>query len=309
MVNNTSAFLYAENSNSSDENYDVDKIGMGYLNATGEIRYSLRNDLMFHIVMNKSEIALKGLICALKGWRYEDIKNVKILNPIDYGNCIGKTLVLDVKVELNNLEIIDIELQLYSDKKWEKRSVLYLCRAYDCIGYSEDYELLKPTLSVIITETKCMPKEYIPEFYSKFEFLNVKNHQSYSSLLGINVLYLDQTDLATEEDKENKLDYWAKLFKATTWEELKAIVKNNPYLEEVAKTMFSSNVIPQEKTILEAEERARHMQRCMYENGYDDGKREAEEEFKKAKEELDNEKNILLAQLEELKKQLNDSKK
>ena len=47
----------------------------------------------------------------------------------------------------------------------------------------------------------------------------------------------------------------------------------------------------------------------MYQNGYNDGKREAEEEFKKAKEELDNEKNILLAQLEELKKQLNDSKK
>ena len=51
----------------NNSNYDVDKIGMGYLNATGEIKYSLRNDIMFHIVMNKSKEALKGLICALKG--------------------------------------------------------------------------------------------------------------------------------------------------------------------------------------------------------------------------------------------------
>ncbi len=303
MENNTSAFLYAENNNNnSDENYDVDKIGMGYLTATGEIKFSLRFDLMFHIVMNKSEIALKGLICSLKGWKYEDIKSIKILNPIDYGNCIGKTLVLDVKVELNNQEIIDIELQLYSDKKWEKRSVLYLCRAYDNIGFSEDYELLKPTLSVIITETKCMPRKYIPEFYSKYEFLNVKNYQTYSSLLGINVLYLDQTELATAEDKDNKLDYWAKLFKATTWEELKAIVKNNPYLEEVAKTMYSTNVIPQEKTLLEAEQRARHIQRCMYENGYDDGKRETEELLKNKDKEIEK----LYQEIEELKKQLNN---
>ena len=65
----------------------------------------------------------------------------------------------------------------------------------------------------------------------------------------MNVLYLDQTELATKEDKENKLDYWAKLFKATTWEELKAIVKNNPCMEEVAKIMYSSNIIPQEQTM------------------------------------------------------------
>ena len=149
----------------------------------------------------------------------------------------------------------------------------------------------------------------MPEFYSRYKLLNIKNHEPYSSLLEMNVLYLDQTELATKEDKENKLDYWAKLFKATTWEELKAIVKNNPCMEEVAKIMYTSNVMPKEKIMLELEKNAKYYQKCMYQNGYNDGKREAEEEFKKAKEELDNEKNILLAQLEELKKQLNDSKK
>lgn len=277
----------------NNSNYDVDKIGMGYLNATGEIKYSLRNDIMFHIVMNKSKEALKGLICALKGLNYDEVKNVTVMNPIDYSDCIGKMIVMDVKVELNNSEIIDIELQLYADEYWEKRSLLYLSRAYNNIGQSEDYSSLKPTLFIAITDTKSINKRFKPEFYSKYMFLNIKNHEPYSSLLGINVLYLDQIELATEDDKKNKLDYWAKLFKATTWEELKAIVKNNPCMEEVAKIMYSSNIIPQEQTILEAEQRARHMQRCMYENGYNAAKKEDEDKIE-----------ALEKEIEELKKQL-----
>ena len=288
---NSTAVLVADNNN-----YDVDKIGMGYLTATGEIKYSLRSDLMFHIVMNKSKEALKGLICALKGLKYEDVKDVSILNPIDFSDCIGKVIVMDVKVELNNSEIIDVELQLYSDCDWEKRSLLYLCRAFDNIGQSENYSSIMPTTFIAITETKCISKKYKPEFYSKYRFLNEENYEPYSSLLGINVLYLDQTELATDEDKKCKLDYWAKLFKAATWEELKAIVKDNPCMEEVAKIMYSSNVMPKEKIMLELERNAKHYQHCMYQNGYNDAKKEDEELIK--------ENENLKAQIEELKKQL-----
>lgn len=71
-------------------------------------------------------------------------------------------------------------------------------------------------------------------------------------------------------------------------------------MEEVAKTMYSSNVIPQEKTLLEAEQRARYIQRCMYENGYDDAKKE----YEKSISEISKENELLRAQIEELKKQL-----
>lgn len=129
-----------------------------YRNATGIIQTGLTNDMLFHIVMNKSRKALKGLICALKRLDPEDVRDVNILNPIDYGNYISKEVVLDVRVELNNYEIMDIELQLYHDPNWDKRSVLYLCRAFDTIGEGEDYSLLKPTTLIIITERGFMTK-------------------------------------------------------------------------------------------------------------------------------------------------------
>lgn len=52
---------------------------------------------------------------------------------------------------------------------------------------------------------------------------------------------LTHIELATEEDKLWQIDYWARLFTATTWEELKMITNNNSYLEAAAETMYELN--------------------------------------------------------------------
>ena len=44
--------------------------------------------------------------------------------------------------------------------------------------------------------------------------------------------------MATQEDREWKIDYWASLFKATTWEELKMLAKQNPILEDAVETIY-----------------------------------------------------------------------
>ena len=77
----------------------------------------------------------------------------------------------------------------------------------------------------------------------------------YSSMLGINVLYLNHTDLATPNDEANDLVYWARLFQATTWEELKDLSTHDPAFEEVATVMYNSNIQSEEKTIMEAHQR------------------------------------------------------
>ena len=94
-----------------------------------------------------------------------------------------------------------------------------------------------------------------PEFYSHYQLLNTKNHQPYTDYLSLNVLYLGQTELATEEDIQNGLLYWAELFKANTWEELKALCRREPGFEEVAIVMYNSNIQDQERTLYEAHQR------------------------------------------------------
>lgn len=64
----------------------------------------------------------------------------------------------------------------------------------------------------------------------------------YSSNFDLRVVNLIQIELATEEDKQYQIDYWAALFKSKTWEELKMIAEKNEYLNEASKTIFHMTV-------------------------------------------------------------------
>jgi len=55
--------------------------------------------------------------------------------------------------------------------------------------------------------------------------MNVKNHHTYSDRFILNVVDLTKIDMATSEDKDYQIDYWARLFKARTGEDLKMIAK------------------------------------------------------------------------------------
>ena len=66
-----------------------------------------------------------------------------------------------------------------------------------------------------------------PEFYSTYKMINVKNSNVYSSKFVLSVVDLSNIELATEEDRLHGIDYWARVFKARTWEELKMLAKDN----------------------------------------------------------------------------------
>ena len=55
------------------------------------------------------------------------------------------------------------------------------------------------------------------------------------------MLDLNQIELATEEDKAYKIDYWAKLFKAKTWEDIKMLAQNDNVFEEACETVYKMN--------------------------------------------------------------------
>ena len=76
------------------------------------------------------------------------------------------------------------------------------------------------------------------EFYAQYKMMNVKKGYIYSDKLDLRVINLKCTELATDEDKEYQIDYWVKLFKAKTWEEVKSMSEKNEYINEASKTIF-----------------------------------------------------------------------
>ena len=68
--------------------------------------------------------------------------------------------------------------------------------------------------------------------------VNERNYSRYSDKLRLSVLDLNCINLATEEDKRYKIDYWAKLFNSTTWEELKMYAESDDNLREAATSIY-----------------------------------------------------------------------
>ena len=204
--------------------------------ATGEIKYNMTNDYMFRALFQQNTIALKGLLSSLLHMPPEDILSVEIMNPIVIGETINdKEFRLDIKAVLNHYQQINLEMQVVNRHDWPERSIGYLSRMYNSLQKGDQYINVKPAIHIGILNFS--PFDGEPIFYSRNMLMDMNKRRIYSDKFQVNVLELKQVELATEEDKKWNLDFWAKLFKARTWEELKMIAKDNEYFTEASNTL------------------------------------------------------------------------
>ena len=140
------------------------------------------------------------------------------------------------------------------------------------------------------------PFEERPCFFDTYMMMDEKGYV-YTEKLTIKTLDLTRTDLATETDKRYNLDKWAKLFKVSTWDELKELSRDNKYFEEAAKSM---RLISEEDELRERMiEREEYYARQKYLEDCEKRADKAEAELKEAKTVLE-EKEKRIAELEKL---------
>lgn len=209
-------------------------------NAYGKVPYGMTNDYMFRAVLQSNNRVLRGLICSLLHLTDKEVVSVKITNPIILGEAVqSKEIRLDINVLLNNRTLINLEMQVTNRLNWQNRSVIYLCRSFDSLAHGQNYEEAKSVIHIGFLDYTLF--DAYPEFYASYKLLNVKNHQKYSDNITLNVVDLSRIDLATDEDKKYHIDGWAKLLKATTWEEVKVLASKDEDMNEAAETIFMFN--------------------------------------------------------------------
>ena len=208
-----------------------------YRNATGPVAIRMTNDYLFKVLLQKNEKVLHGLICSLLHLKQEEIRDIKIQNPIIPGDSISeKDIILDMKVIFNNAVIVDLEMQVVNEHNWTDRSLYYACRNYTNLEGGEAYEQTMPSVQIGLLNFTLFEEH--PGFYTKFKLLEETKHYPYTDKLQIRVLDLTQIHLATEEDRAYNIDEWAMLFKAQTWEEIKMLASKNQEIDEAATTIY-----------------------------------------------------------------------
>ena len=228
--------------------------------ATGEVEFRLTNDCMFHVVFQKNPKALLGLCASLLHMHPEEIRSVEVLNPFEFKTMpTDKTFILDLKIMLNDNSILNFEVQVVDEADWPERSLTYACRTFDHLKKGESYLDVKPVRHIGFLDYDL--KGLTPEFYATYQLLNIRNHERYTGKFTLSVVNLDQIELATEEDRKYGIDYWARLFKATTWEAIKKMAQENEYISSAAETMFESSQDASMRYYLEGVEEANRIRR------------------------------------------------
>jgi predicted transposase/invertase (TIGR01784 family) len=223
--------------------------------ATGPIRYPLTNDYMFHAVFQESPASLKHLLSALLDIPFEEILSCELQNPIILGEHIDdKDCVLDIRLLLNGGRLINLEMQAGHFSTWPNRALFYLCRLYCNIKKGENYSAIKPALHIGILTNPPFPE--VQEFYSEYLLTNTKNSHIFSSIFSLRVLDLSQINDVPEKNQDTQLYFWARLFTATTWEEIRMITEKNKNLTDAAS--YLRQLTEEEKIQLQCEARERY---------------------------------------------------
>lgn len=200
----------------------------------GKLPYKLTNDYLFRAVFQTRPKALEGLCRAVLRLRPEDSISVTLQNPIELGTRIdNKEFILDLAIVINNTLFLNMEMQVYRETFWKERSLSYACRSFDQLNHGDGYGQILPVVHVGFLNYSLFP-EY-PEFFATYQLANTScadYSYLYSDKLRISVVDLTQIERATENDKAHDVDLWARVFTATTWEEIEVLAQNNEYLQE-----------------------------------------------------------------------------
>ena len=100
------------------------------INAKGKIDYTFTNDFVFRAILQRNKNVLTALICSLLHLPTDEV-DVTITNTIELGNAFSdKDFILDIRVEMNDGRLIDLEMQMTNEYNWPERSISYADSQY-----------------------------------------------------------------------------------------------------------------------------------------------------------------------------------
>ena len=212
--------------------------GAEWHKMTGTVPVRMTNDYLFRALMQYDNDTLTALTAALLHRNADEIASAEITNPILLGDSVAdKQFILDIRVLLDGNTSLDLEMQVIKEADWVERSVGYLCRTYDSLNRGQAYVDANTAVQIGLLDFTLFPDD--PGFFAVYMLTNTRSGRVYTDKFRLYSVDLTRADLATDEDKAYRIDQWARMFKATTWEELMMAAQQNPAIDKaVSRSVY-----------------------------------------------------------------------
>ena len=202
----------------------------------------------------------------------ESILKIKIRNVLVLNSEIPKDLLdekasrLDIRAEIDNERIINIEMQVKYQSDIEKRSTLYMSKNISTqIKIAEKYGLLKPSIVInILNFNRYRRNSYHSVAHMKFEKTSKEEYvdfgynpeeETVTDVLEMHFIELPKFIKKNPEAK-TKLEQWLWLI-AGREDKIKMSKLDNPEVKKAMKLVEEVLSDPVEREILDAREMAR----------------------------------------------------
>ena len=202
----------------------------------------------------------------------ESILKIKIRNVLVLNSEIPKDLLdekasrLDIRAEIDNERIINIEMQVKYQSDIEKRSTLYMSKNISTqIKIAEKYGLLKPSIVInILNFNRYRRNSYHSVAHMKFEKTSKEEYvdlgynpeeETATDVLEMHFIELPKFIKKNPEAK-TKLEQWLWLI-AGREDKIKMSKLDNPEVKKAMKLVEEVLSDPAEREILDAREMAR----------------------------------------------------
>ena len=224
------------------------------------------------------------------------LRNVQVLNaeiPKDILDERGS--VLDIRAELDNTKIVDIEMQVKDQGNISKRSTVYMSKNIATqIKTSEDYQGLKPSIVInILNFNRYKRNSYHSIAHMKFEKTRKEEY--------VDLGYKEEEQLATDvlemhfielpkfikknPEIKTKLDEWLWLI-AGREDKIEMSKLDNPEVKKAMKLVDEIMADPKEREIIEARAMAKFNYDTEVAYAKEQGKKESKKEVAKRMKEL-----------------------
>ena len=219
---------------------------------SGEL-LNLTKDLVFQELFGKQknkDITAHLLSLILN----REIKNIDLdVNKRMLGNRKNsKTGRLDIRAKFNDGEDCNIELQVEPYPYMDKRMLEYWGSMYDAkINSGDSYEVLKPTISILITDYKITNLKHISKYHTIWN-LREKDFSDTILTNDIEMHILEIPKINDNEMLKDELVQWLRFIKEPENKEVEKFMEENKYLKQARKELEHLSGDPDFKRLLES---------------------------------------------------------
>ena len=164
----------------------------------------------------------------------------------------SKIARLDVRAKFNDGEDCNIEIQVKSYKFMDKRMLEYWGSMYDAkINSGDNYEVLKPSISILIADYKLQKLIDIPKYHTTWN-LREKDFPDVILTNDIEMHILEIPKIDDNEMLKDELVQWLRFIKEPENEEVHKFMKENKFLRQARKELAYLSGDPDFQRLLES---------------------------------------------------------